>query len=267
MSQYGWATCPETVHTQINNLLAAFKQTLDENLIGIYLHGSLAMGCFNPARSDIDLLVVIQHSMSIETKRDIAQTLLTGSLSPLPVEISFLVEPDVHLFEHPLPFDLHYSEGWRERYVQMLADGAWRTWNDETKRDPDLATHIMVTRARGICLAGKPVLEVLPPVPPAFYANSIVGDFNDALADYQHMPVYFTLNACRVLAYLREGHIYSKDEGGVWGLQTLPGELHGVVEQALDIYRGNVADVPVEEIVFTRFAEYMEQNIYTASQL
>ena len=97
------------VHRQINNLLAAFEQALDENLIGIYLHGSLAMGCFNPVRSDIDLLVVIQHGMSVETKRDIVQTLLASSLSPAPIEISFLVEQDIHPFHHPLPFDLHYS--------------------------------------------------------------------------------------------------------------------------------------------------------------
>src|SRR5690242_6921049 len=228
MSQYTWTDCPEPIRTQINNLLAAFKQLVNENLIGIYLHGSLATDCFNPARSDIDLLVITQHGMSVETKRDLAQILLACSLSPSPVEISFLVEQDIHPFRHPLPFDLHYSEDWRGRYIQALADGTGRTWNDEIKRDHDLAAHITVTRARGICLYGKPILDVLPSVPPTFYAESIVGDFDDALAERQHMPVYFTLNACRVLAYLREGYIYSKEEGGMWGLQTLPGELHGV---------------------------------------
>jgi len=267
MSQYSWITCPESVRRQINNLLATFQAAISSNLTGIYLHGSLAMGCFNPARSDIDLLVVTQHGMSVETKRHIAQTLLACSLSPAPVEISFLVLQDIHPFRHPLPFDLHYSESWRERYVQALADGTWQTWNDEKKRDHDLAAHITVTRARGICLHGKPILEVLPPVPPAFYAASIVGDFDDALAERQHMPVYFTLNACRVLAYLREGHIYSKDEGGMWGLQTLPGELHAVVEQALETYRGNLADMPFEEIPLTQFAGYMQQNIHTSSHL
>ncbi len=263
MSQYNWIHCPEPVRTQINNLLVAFKQALDENLIGIYLHGSLAMGCFNPARSDLDLLVVIQHGMSVETKRYIVQTLLDSSQSPSPVEISFLVSSDIHPFQHPLPFDLHYSEDWRKRYVRALADGMWRTWNDEKKHDPDLAAHITVTRARGICLYGKSILDTLPIVPPPFYAEAIVGDFNDALAEYQSMPVYFTLNACRVLAYLREGYIYSKDEGGMWGLQTLPPELYRVVAQALNIYRGNTADAPFEETALTQFAQYMEQNIHT----
>ena len=220
------------------------------------------MGCFNPQRSDIDLLVVTRHGMSVEKKRDMAHYLLTCSLSPSPVEISFLVEQDIHPFRYPLPFDLHYSEDWRERYTQALADGTWRSWNDEKRRDSDLAAHVTVTRARGICLDGKPILEVLPLVPPAFYAASIVGDFRDALAERQHMPVYFTLNACRVLAYLREGYIYSKDEGGVWALQTLPGELHGVVEQELGIYRGTRSETPFNETAFTQFAAFMEQQIH-----
>jgi hypothetical protein len=36
-------------------LLATLQDILKENLVGMYLHGSLAMDCFNPARSDIDL--------------------------------------------------------------------------------------------------------------------------------------------------------------------------------------------------------------------
>src|SRR5216684_2350280 len=101
MSQYGWATCPDPVRTQINNLVATLQQLLGNNLVGIYLHGSLAMGCFNPHRSDIDLLVVTQDGIAVETKRDIVQYLLASSLSPSPIEISFLVLRDIHPFRHP----------------------------------------------------------------------------------------------------------------------------------------------------------------------
>ena len=261
MSQHSWATCPQPVLTQINNLIATLQQILNGNLVGVYLHGSLAMSCFNPQRSDIDMLVVTRTGMAVETKRDVVQYLLTHSLSPSPIEISFLVQKDIHTFRHPLPYDLHFSESWRERYTQALADEAWRTWNDEQKHDNDLAVHIAVTRARGICLDGEPIQKVLPLVPPANYVASILSDFNDANAERQHMPVYFTLNACRLLAYLREGHIYSKDEGGAWASQTLPAELHGVVKQALEMYRGNLVNTPFNEIALTQFAYYMEHSI------
>jgi Domain of unknown function (DUF4111) len=186
------------------------------------------------------------------------QYLLEHSLSPAPIEISFLVQKDILPFRHPLPYDLHYSESWRARYTRAVAGRTWQSWNDEKKHDNDLAAHITVMRARGICLAGKPIQEVFPSVPPTIYAASILGDFNDANAERQHMSVYFTLNACRVLAYLREERIYSKDEGGAWGLRMLPPELHGVVAQALETYRGNLIDTPFDQSALTQFAHYMD---------
>ena len=196
----------------------------------------------------------------------------------MPIEISFLVQRDIHPFRHPLPFDLHYSESWREKYTRALAGETWRTWNDETKLDNDLAAHLTITRARGICLYGliqymrgkrlrllvngKAIQNVFPKVPPVFYTASIVEDVDDASTQWQRMPVYFTLNACRVLAYVREGKIYSKDEGGAWALRMLPVELHGVIGQALDIYRGKHAETPFDETSLTQFARYMERCIH-----
>ncbi len=102
MSQYGWADCPDNVRTQVNTFLETLREILEDNLVGIYLHGSLAMGCFNPERSDIDLLIVTRHGMTVETKRTIAELLLRSSMAPSPIEISFLVEQQIRLFQHRL---------------------------------------------------------------------------------------------------------------------------------------------------------------------
>ena len=45
------------------------KNILGDNLVGIYLHGSAAMDCYNDEKSDIDLLVAIHNDMSDEEKR------------------------------------------------------------------------------------------------------------------------------------------------------------------------------------------------------
>jgi len=261
MSQYSWATCPTTVETQVNTFCAHLQALLETNLSGIYLHGSLAMGCFNPDRSDIDLLVVTSQGMSIETKRRVIQLLLHASVAPNPIEISFLVEQQLHPFQHPLPFDLHYGESHREQYRQALISGEWMRWNDETKRDIDLATHLTVTLVRGICLFGKPVKEVFLPVPACYYIASIVGDFADAREGRLTMPVYFILNACRVYAYLLDGSIFSKDEGGSWGLLTLPGEYHSIIAQALHIYQGSRKDEPFDVAALDLFATYMDEQV------
>ena len=261
MGQYSWATCPTAVETQVNTFCAHLQAVLETNLLGIYLHGSLAMGCFNPEHSDIDLLVVTTRAMSIEIKRQVVQLLLHSSMAPNPIEISFLVEQQLHPFQHPLPFDLHYSEAWRERYHRELANGSWTKWNDTIRTDADLAAHFTIVLNRGVCLLGKPVKEVFPPVPARYYIASIVGDFADARDARLTMPVYFILNACRVYAYLLDGSILSKDEGGAWGLLTLPGEYHNVIAQALDIYRGIHNDELFDLAVLDLFAAYMNERI------
>ena len=88
--QYGWADCPQTVRNQIEGFTEHLVRLLGDNLTGIYLHGSLAMGCFNPDRSDIDLLVITRQSMTPETAREVARLVLDYSGNPRPLKRSLL---------------------------------------------------------------------------------------------------------------------------------------------------------------------------------
>lgn len=57
----------------IANLL---KCDLSQSLVGIYLHGSLAMGCFTPQQSDIDLLVIVKEKLPKDTYKIIAREII-----------------------------------------------------------------------------------------------------------------------------------------------------------------------------------------------
>ena len=39
----------------INEFVKKSQEILEDNLTGIYLHGSAVMGCYNPKKSDLDL--------------------------------------------------------------------------------------------------------------------------------------------------------------------------------------------------------------------
>ncbi len=181
MPQYSWPDCPAPVRAQVERVVHELQALLADQLLGVYLHGSLAMGCFNPSRSDLDLLVVTHERMPAQAKRAIVELLLDVSQAPAPIEISFLRRADMHPWQHPSPFDLHYSESWRERYVRDLASGDWQAWDGGQGHDPDLAGHVMVTRRRGIRLYGEAIDAVLPEVPPQDYADSIRADVAEAL--------------------------------------------------------------------------------------
>ncbi|MCE3200156.1 nucleotidyltransferase domain-containing protein [Paenibacillus sonchi] len=60
----------------LDRFTAIFREELEADLAGIYLHGSLAMGCFNPVGSDIDILVVIRTPLPHARAARIAQKLL-----------------------------------------------------------------------------------------------------------------------------------------------------------------------------------------------
>lgn len=261
MAQYDWHSCPASIRMQVQTLCEQMHMALGQTLIGIYLHGSLALGCFNMELSDLDLLFVNRQRMSVETKRQLMQLFLQSSQAPCPLELSVLVFSDIHPFRHPLPFDLHYSEYWRQQTQEDLETSAWQQWNDQTRSDPDLAAHLTVARHRGLTLFGQPAAGVLPFVPSQDYLSSLVGDYLDARGGRAQKPVYFILNACRIHAYRSQQLICSKDEGGMYGLQVLPTSFHPLLQHALDLYRGQRSEASFDERILTEFASFMDQVI------
>ncbi|MBR0514749.1 MAG: nucleotidyltransferase domain-containing protein [Clostridia bacterium] len=59
---------------QTDNLINGFVERsnaiLKDNLVGVYLHGSSVMGCFNPQKSDIDLIVVVERPLLDPIKKE-----------------------------------------------------------------------------------------------------------------------------------------------------------------------------------------------------
>ena len=60
----------------LDKIVNTSKKIFGEELTGIYLHGSLAMGCFHPDKSDIDLILVIKDSVSDGQKRRLMDILV-----------------------------------------------------------------------------------------------------------------------------------------------------------------------------------------------
>ena len=261
MLQYNWENVSKVIQSEVNTLTTEFQRLLKENLIGVYLHGSLALGGFKPERSDIDLLVVTEQEIALEGKKEIVELLLRVSRFPRPVEISFLVEKDIFPYRNPLPYDLHYSERWREKLQQDVRGEGWKQWDDTPKYDPDLAIHLTVLYQVGIVLYGKPIAETLPVVPEQDFRATLLLDLRNAVKNRLHNPIYFVLNACRIEAYLREGTILSKDAGAEWGLANLPEQFHPLIEQSLALYRGERPGRPAGRSSLNDFAIFIEKEI------
>lgn len=210
------------------------KTILGDNLTGVYLHGSLAMGCFHPAKSDIDLILVVVRSLSFQEKVGLMEAIfrLHKSGPAKGVEISIVRKDVCSPFLYPTPFELHFSITHEERYLQSPKEYI------ETMHgvDKDLAAHFTILEHYGVVLYGEDIAKVFAPVPPRDYLDSIYGDIQQADRDILENPLYVTLNLCRVLAFLEDGAILSKKDGGEWGLSHLPKKFHPLLSQALQCY-------------------------------
>lgn len=246
MSSNVWPDVPDAVRAQVDAFVAVLRETVGENLVGVYLHGSLAMGGFNPVRSDLDLLAVTREALSPAARQAVVALLLGRSGQPCPIEISFLRRADLAPWRYPTPFDLHYSETWRAHYEALLADAHPHAWEVDAAGGPpcdsDLAAHLTVARARGVRLWGVAIAAALPQPPREDYLASLAEDLAWALERLAQAPEHVVLNLCRTLAYLREGSVFSKAEGGAWALGCLPLALHPPIRAALATYAAPPGD-------------------------
>lgn len=257
MAQHGWTDAPHDVRAQVERLIVLMRAHVGDDLVAVYLHGSLAMGCFNPDRSDINLLAVAESPMSLSTKWRVAQVLLRLSGAPSPIEISFLQRGQLTLWSHPTPFDFCFGESHHGQYDEDLRSGAWKDWNREIQRDEALAGHVKVTRCRGVCLWGARIEDTLPEVPVGDYVASILASLARAGATVDSR----LLNLARAWAYLETGAVMSKDEGGVWALGPIPARHAPAVEAALRLYRGD-ADASISDDEPTLEAvEYLQRQV------
>ena len=238
----------------LDRVSASYQNILADNLVGIYVHGSIAFGCFHPKKSDIDYIVVIRDPLSQETKRSLMDATVEINASTLSkgLEMSVVLGQYCMEFEYPTPFELHFSNAQMTWYLQAPDDYCVRM----NGKDKDLAAHFTIIRHNGIVLYGEPVSDVFGEVPAAFYLDSIRSDVRNAGSCICEDPVYVVLNLCRVAAYVRQGMILSKKQGGEWGREHLPREFEPVLSRALKSYQTG-EDMCIGKDEADRFCEYM----------
>jgi streptomycin 3"-adenylyltransferase len=221
----------------IDEFTAMSREIIGDKLTGIYLHGSMAMDCFNPEKSDIDLLIVIEKDISDAQKMEfMKQVVKLNELAPAKgLEVSFVKREYCKPFVYPTPFELHFSP----MHLQWFRDNPENFVENMKGEDKDLAAHFTVINRYGIVLYGEKIERVFGPVSKKDYVESIWSDVEGARDKIAEAPVYMTLNLCRVLAVLKEDLCLSKQLGGEWGIAHMSERYHSFISLALDCYKTN----------------------------
>lgn len=243
----------------LQQIKISYQKILNDRLVGIYVHGSIAFECFNWSKSDIDFLVVVSHAPSLQEKEVLIRVLLEldAQCPPKGLEMSIVLECVCNSFQYPTPFELHFSNAHKEKCTADL-EKYCLTMNGV---DRDLAAHFTVIRKVGITLYGKNISDVFSDIPKDDYIDSIKSDIDDAINEIDKNPVYIILNLCRVLAYIRDDVVISKEQGGKWGVENLPKVYHTIITSAENSYSENGV-LTIDKETNHSFAKYMLQQIY-----
>jgi predicted nucleotidyltransferase len=245
-----------TAIAQVERLTSDLVSILGDALIGVYLHGSLALGCFNPQRSDIDLVAVTTRRTTHDERRQLGALMLRSSTSnerprrPLyPLELSLLTEAQLRPWRYPTPFDFHYGESQRDRFAAGDFQPLWA-------EDRDLAAHITVLREAGRVLHGPPIEDVFPPVPEEDCVDSLLHDL--AWSREEPRGLYAVLSASRIWATLAERRLHTKLSGGLWALEHASPEFHPLVARAVAVYCGESEDDGFEDDEVAAYLGYVD---------
>lgn len=213
---------PEDTPREIRDLLipviSYIHSVLRDELVGVYLHGSLAMGSFQLGSSDIDLIFVVKEHLSSEERSAIFSYLNKTRQPGNSIQMSVFLEAVLQEPQYPI-------------FVELKYDYPDDIFSNEL--DAQVVAQLYETKERGFCIWGKPISEVFSKIPAKYYLLSAIEDLKYTRKYLLKDPVYWILNACRTIAFIKERKVLSKLEGGQWGTTNLPEKYRNLIKQAL----------------------------------
>jgi streptomycin 3"-adenylyltransferase len=186
---------------------AGLTSVVGPALVGVYLHGSAALGGWSAERSDVDLLGVVARPLERRAKREISARLNHPSLTcpaPAGLELSLVTAAVAADPPRRPPFELHVTTG---PSPQLHLGGPAAT-------DPDLLLAFAVCRRAGVAVAGPGPVEVFAEPPRMWLLERAAAELRWAVRHGTF--AYRVLTACRAWRYLEDDVLGSKVESGHW---------------------------------------------------
>lgn len=257
----------------LDQLVSGAKNILVDNLVGIYLVGSLATGDFD-LDSDIDFLVIIKDELSDETVQELQnmhREIYKQDCYPAHhLEGSYMSLKILNDAESVNKTTLWYLDNGSTTFERSIHDNRWHVrW---------------MLREKGVTLFGPDPKTLLPPVPINKMRNEI-GDIMHVLEkgfmEELDQPLSFyntrfgqsfsVLTICRMLHAIQTGTIQSKLAGANWAKQALDPRWRNLIDQAWEERKGVRFCVkirqPAKRELLDKTAEFIEYGIQMKDEL
>lgn len=246
---------PPQVSALLQVLSNALPSLLGNNLVGLYLYGSLTQGAFNQDRSDVDCIAVTLRELPDHQFVEL-DAWLTRFAAENPwvarLQMSFMIRDEI-LINTPNGNCL-YQFG---KLSRVGCDGNPIIW--------------MNVIESGVVLYGPPPETFVPTITSESLNAALireVGYLREEIlqapsSEWRDVPKYRSyavLTLCRILYTHTYGTVVSKPLAAKWALRNLPAEWHDIITKALEAdagISGNIIDIDGIE----RFIEFTEARL------
>lgn len=222
---------PQEAILTLDMLVAGIQEALGNNLVGVYLRGSIVMGNFDPKTSDLDFFTVTEHSIS---------DLEFAELTALHMRLGQLANRYGDQLEGPYIYQeamRHFQPGQRH---PTIARGEALGWVEH--RD-NWVLERRTVREHGITLLGPDPRTLIDPISSEELRAAVRTRLSDWV-DYANDPddpgwlgprgemAYAVETMCRALCSLATGELPSKQRAVEWALEVLPEPWLSTVERS-----------------------------------
>jgi predicted nucleotidyltransferase len=258
---------PEEVREILHTLLDGIRGALGDNLVGVYLRGSLAMGDFIPQTSDIDVLAVTERP--VDDAEFAALAALHARIAALPhafanrMEMAYIDREALKRFE---PGQRHPT----------LGQGETLTWSEH--RDNWILERWAV-REHAVTLLGPDPRTLID----AITSDEIHAAVRTRLRDWvdwadqpddpewlapRSHKAYVVETMCRALYTLEHGELVSKPRAVAWAIATLPEPWRALVVRSRRWRTDKTVDLSIvpEVMRFVHWAASDDQQALTGSE-
>jgi len=240
-----------TPYPDVNDILAHLQtkinEVLDDQIVGMYLFGSLANGGFDQD-SDIDVLVVTDGEISADTFMALSEmhTKIRELDSPwaIQLEVSYIPQAAIRRFD---PADIrhpHIDRGSAEKLYMLDHANDW-------------IIQRYIVREHGIVLAGPDPKTLIDPVSPDDLRQAVVNVWPIWITPILEDPSiiskwgyqsFFVLSICRVIYTFKYGEIISKKAASEWAKENLDKRWLPLIERAWEGRQKPGLDATQEDI-------------------
>ena len=240
------------INVVLHVLLSGVQTILGNHFIGMYVHGSLASGDFDPQRSgDIDFVVVTADELPDEMLPALeamhARITASGLKWATRLEGDYIPQPALRRYD---PF--------HARYPHLGVDGHF----DVEQHDSDGVIQRYTIREHGVVVAGPAPQTLIDPVQPNDLRRAALAILREWWSPQLHDPArlhsseyqaYAILTMCRALYTLQHGIVVSKPVAARWAQEALGEPWAALIERALVWRHGAPLDNLNETLDFIRY--------------